>query len=333
MNRRFLLILAALCPAFAQNGVIPVALGYTEPSAFHAAPGQVATLFLYGIPFGPNGRLRSAQAEPGALPTSLAGISVRVFQSDSSGVPSGIFAVRQIEQCGLSGTITGDQACLLTLVKVQFPFEFAGDPVLQAEGTYANPLPALLSVDVDGRRGRVFPLQPLPDDSHILTTCDASWDTRTSSICDRQVYHPDGSAVTSDTPAQIGETLFMLFYGLGRTDPPVPTGQPSPEGVAATDPIPNRPRLTLGMEANFLNALSSTPRAMLNPETANTTPVPITSALLMPGQIGIYKVSFTIPAPDAPVTPCGNEVRSNSLLLATTSQGVESIGLCIQPQP
>jgi hypothetical protein len=330
LNRRSLLIMAVLCPAFAQNGVIPVSIGYTEPSALQAAPGQVATLFLYGIPLGLDGRLRFAQAVPGALPTSLAGISVRVFQSNSSALPSGIFAVRQIEQCGLSGTITADQACLLTLVKVQLPFEFVGDLLPGAQGSYTYQLPALFSIDVDGRPGRQFPLQPLPDNAHILTTCDASWDTSTSSVCDRQVYHSDGSIVTQDAPAQVGETLSVLHYGLGRPDPAIPTGQTSAVGVAATDPIPNHPRVTIGIEPNFLNALSSTPRATLNPRTATTTPVPITSAMLLSGQIGIYQVSFTIPAPSVALIPCGNGVRSNSLLLAATSQGVESMGLCIQ---
>jgi len=325
-----LFIVAALCPAFAQNGVIPYAIGYTQPSAFRAAPGEVATLFLYGIPFGENGRNRSAQADAGMLPTNLAGISVRVFQGNSPGIPAGIFAVQQIEQCGLSGVVTGDQSCLLTMVKLQFPFEFTGDPVLQPDGTVTFQLPALISIDVDGHLGRLFPLQPLPDDSHILTTCDASWDTNPSSVCDRQVYHSDGSVVTQDKPANVGETLFLLFYGLGRTDPAVPTGTPSPAGVAATDPIQDHPRVTLGIEPNFLNAVSSSPRAIVNTSKAYAMPVTITSRSLQSGQIGVYQVSFTVPAPSLPLLPCGNGVRSNSLLYATTSQGVESMALCIQ---
>lgn len=329
MKRQLLLLIAVVCGAFAQNSAIPASIGYTEPSAFQAAPGQVVTLFLFNVPAGTDGRDRSAQAPDGNLPTKLAGISVRVFQADSPGAPAGIFAVRQIELCGLSGIIAGDQSCL-TLVKVQLPFEFAGDPVLRDSGDYTYPSPAWLTIDVDSRLGRLFSLQPIPDNGHILTTCDASWDTKTSSVCNRQVYHSDGSVVTRAAPASIGETLYVLYYGLGRTDPPVPAGQASPAGVSVTEPIPGRPRVTIGIETNFLNALSSGPRALLNPEMANTTAAPITSAVLMPGQIGIYQVSFTIPAPSDPVTPCGGDVLSNTLLLAATSQGVESIGFCVQ---
>jgi len=73
----------------------------------------------------------------------------------------------------------------------------------------------------------------------VLTTCDASWDTSTSSVCDRQVFHSDGSVVTRNAPAKADETLYVLSYGLGRTDPVVETGHPSPEGALMTDLIPN----------------------------------------------------------------------------------------------
>lgn len=156
------------------------------------------------------------------------------------------------------------------------------------------------------------------------------WDTKTSSVCDRQVYHPDGSVVTQQAPAKVGETVYVLYYGLGKTAPAVPTGQTSPAGASTTDIIPNYPRLTVEIEPNFLNALSSLPRSTFNPETANAPLVPIASAALLPGQVGIYQVNFTIPAPKDSIYPCGGEVRSNTLLLAATSQGVEGMGLCVQ---
>ena len=332
MSRQLLFLIAALCPAFAQNGVIPAAIGYSEPPALQATPGQVITLFLYGVPSGTDGRLRSAEAGAGDLPTSLAGISVRVFQSGSPAVPAALFSVRQREQCGLSGSITGDQSCLLTLVKIQFPFEFAGDLVLDDRGVYRYTLIALMSIDVDGRLGRRFPMQPIPDNGHILTTCDATWDTATPpEFCARQVYHSDGSLVTPTAPAHPGETLFLLYYGLGRTDQAVPTGQVAPSGAGITELIPDHPRVTLGIETNFLNALSSSPRLPANPDTANATSVPVVSGFLQPGQVGIYQVNFTIPTVQGSIMDCGGEVRSNSILLATTSQGVEAVALCVEP--
>ena len=330
MKLTFALLIPALCPVFAQNVALPIAVGYTEPAPFQAAPGQVVTLFLDDISFGADGRRRSAQAGSGDLPQSLAGISVRITQLDGSEMQAPVFAVQQKEPCGLSGLQAGDAGCLLTLVRVQIPFELPGGPVLGEQKIYTLPPPALISIDVDGRRGRGFPLQPLPDNSHVLTTCDASWDTSTSSVCDRQVFHSDGSVVTRNAPAKAGETLSVLSYGLGRTDPVVQTGHPSPDGAAITDLIPHSPRVALGMVPNFVNALSSAPRAALNPEAPDATPLPITSASLVPHQIGIYQVSFVLPVPKDPIIPCGGDIRSNSLLLVTTSQGVEGIGFCLQ---
>ena len=230
----------------------------------------------------------------------------------------------------MSGLQAGDAGCLLTLVKVQIPFELAGDPVLSDQNSYTLPSPALISIDVDGRRGRGFPLQPVPDNSHVLTSCDAWWDTSTSSVCDRHVFHRDGSAVTRDAPAKADESLYVLSYGLGRTAPMVASGQASPEGSRITDPVPDIPRVTLGLVTNFANVLSSAPRTAFNPESSNATALPITGASLLPGQIGIYKVSFTLPAPNDPIIPCDGGLRSNSILLITTSQGVETVGMCVQ---
>jgi hypothetical protein len=134
-------------------------------------------------------------------------------------------------------------------------------------------------------------------------------------------------------PASAGETVYVLYYGLGRTDLAVPIGQLSHAGVSATELTTDHPRLTLGIEAKFLNALSSRPRLLFNPEMAKTTPVPITSAVLVPGQIGIYQVSFTIPAPSDALIPCGGEVRSTSLLLASTSQGSRASASAYSSKP
>ena len=330
MKLQLALLIPTFCPLFAQNVALPIAMGYTETAPFQAAPGQVVTLFLDDISFAADGTFRSAQAGAGDLPQSLAGISVRITKLDGSEMLAPVFAVRQKQLCGLSGLQAGDAGCLLTLVKAQIPFELPGDLVLGDQKTYTLPLPALVSIDVDGRRGRGFPLQPVPDNGHVLTTCDASWETSSSSACDRQVFHSDGSAVTPNAPAKADESLYVLAYGLGRTDPMVATGHPSPDGAKITDPIPNFPRLTLGIVMDFVNALSSAPRIAFNPEIASATPVPIIDASLLSNQIGIYKVSFTLPTRTAPIIACDGDVKSNSILLVATSQGVEAIGLCVQ---
>ena len=188
MKLLFALFLPTLCPLFAQNVALPITMGYTEPAPFQAAPGQVVTLFLDDVSFGGDG-FRSAVASPGDLPQSLAGISVRITTLDGTDLIVPIFAVDQKQLCGLSGLQAGDAGCLLTRVKMQIPFEVTGDLVRGDQGSYKLPPPALISIDVDGRRGRGFPLQPVPDNAHVLTTCDASWETSNPSICERQVFH------------------------------------------------------------------------------------------------------------------------------------------------
>ena len=136
--------------------------------------------------------------------------------------------------------------------------------------------------------------------------------------------------VTQNAPAKAGETLYVLSYGLGRTDPAVKTGHPSPDGAVITDLVPNSPRVALGLVPNFANALSSAPRAAFNPAVPNAIPLPITAASLLSQQIGIYRLSFILPIPKDPLIPCDGDIRSNSILLVTTSQGVETIGFCIQ---
>jgi len=155
MKLHLLVVITFSCPVFAQSPAIPIAVGYSEPAPFQAAPGQVVTLFLDDIPSGVNGAVRSAQATVGDLPTSLAGVAVRITQLDGTELQAPIFAVRQDLKCGLSGVIAGDAACMLTVVKVQVPFELQGDLVLR-DGVYSTPFLAQLSIDVDGRRGRGF---------------------------------------------------------------------------------------------------------------------------------------------------------------------------------
>jgi hypothetical protein len=160
MKSRLALLITTFCPLFAQNVALPIAMGYTEPAPFQAAPGQVVTLFLDDISFGADGGFRSAQAGAGDLPQRLAGISVRITKLDGSEMQAPIFAVQQKPLCGLSGLQAGDAGCLLTLVKVQIPFELPGDLVLDSQKIYTLPLPALISIDVDGRISALLRSRP-----------------------------------------------------------------------------------------------------------------------------------------------------------------------------
>ena len=185
MKLLFAIFLPTLCPLFAQNVALPITIGYTEPAPFQVGARTGSHPISRQHLLGRRRSSRSAVAGPGDLPQSLAGISVRITTLDGTDLIAPIFAVDQKQLCGLSGLQAGDAGCLLTRVKMQIPFEVPGDLVRGDQGSYKLPPPALISIDVDGRRGRGFPLQPVPDNAHVLTTCDASWDTSNSSICDR----------------------------------------------------------------------------------------------------------------------------------------------------
>jgi uncharacterized protein (TIGR03437 family) len=107
-------------------------------------------------------------------------------------------------------------------------------------------------------------------------------------------FHMSGTAITEAAPAAPGEQVYMLAAGLGATDTVVPDGAPTP----ATPPI---------------NALDQ-PTLTVNGEMAA-----ISFAGLQAGAIGVYQVTFTVPA-DAPngdlktvLTQDGNPANSGVL--------------------
>ena len=329
MTRSFpLIVFCALTPVFAQtNTAVLAGAGYSSPAPFLIAPGQVITLFVRDVPPDASGQLRVAQADAARPPAILAGLSVRIAQIESFAQQAPIFAVKQENECGQSGA--ADPACLLTSIKLQIPFEVSGD-VTVTESRQAIYAPvAQIAIGVDGRAGRTFPAQPVPDNAHVLTACDNTWDTNPSTACDRLIYHLDGTPAGVNSPATWGETLKVYVYGLGVTAPKVQTGVASPSGAAVTDLFGN-PRVLVPFQLNFLNTISYGPRGPVTNLTNDTTLLAVASAELVPGQIGVYQVSVVLPPAPADSYPCGGDVRSNTLLTIRTSQGTEGIGLCVQ---
>jgi len=305
---------------FGQTGAFLESTGYSAPAPVQVAPGQVTSFFFRGIGSLPDGHLRSAQASAAPLPTTLAGLSLRMAQGQQNAVAVPLFAVRQENDC--DGASDPNPACLLTTVKLQIPFEIDGE-VTGATHTLAAP--AQLTLAVDGQAGRAFPLQPVPDNSHVVTSCDASWDTKYTSVCDRQAYHGDARPVTRFEPARRGETLVVYVYGLGQGSPRVPTGD-----VAMGSVLENLPGRVKASFDNFANALSSGPRFFSPAIPASVSP--ITFGGLTSGQIGLYQLNIPVPQSLDLALACGPEgpIRSNANLYISTSQGTETIALCVQ---
>ncbi len=83
--------------------------------------------------------------------------------------------------------------------------------------------------------------------------------------------------MTAGYPAASGETIMVSAIGLGPTNPVVPTGTPAPPGVPTATPT----------------------NVMLNGQQ----PIPGGAAVLAPGQVGLYEITFTVPASPATGNP------------------------------
>ena len=322
--------LGTLVPALAQSAAVLAGSGYSAPAPLQVAPGQVTTLFFRGIQAGSGGQLRDAQAGGAPLPTLLAGLSLHIVQPQIADVRVPIFAVRQENEC--LDNSNGSSNCLLTSVKVQIPLSISaevsgsGPPGMQT--LVLAPL-ANLTVEIDGQAARAYPVQPILDNAHVLTTCDLSWDTASTSVCNRQAYHADGRLVSVAAPAAKGETIVVYAYGLGLPSFDVPAGTVSPEGAVLGD-VDTRVKASF---SPFLNTVNSVPRLFLADQN-NLPSSPIVFGGLTPGQIGLYQLNIPIPQSLAPDYPCGafdGFVKSNTRLFITTIQGTEGFGICVQP--
>lgn len=317
-------IAGAYCFAFAQSSPMIVSAGYSSPAPLDAAPGQVVTIFVRDVPRASDGHLRSDKASALPLPIALAGISVVIDQTSGT-LKAPIFAVRQESECQAAGV--DEASCLLTAIRIQVPYDLAADISLSPlKRVIYGPL-AQAHIDVDGRSGRPFPLQPLPDNAHVLTSCDASWDTSAGKECQRSVYHADGTVADVNAPAKPGETVVVYAYGLGTTIANTVAGA-APTSAAPVTDLLGAPRLAAALLKDLLNASSSSPRVFADSRTLGDV-IPIAYAGLMPGGVGVYQVNITLPQ-DPTSYSCGGNVRSNSVLNVTSLQGTESIALCIQ---
>ena len=291
-----------------------------------AAPGQVVTLFAHGLPPSAGGRFRSGQAGSLPLPDNLAGISVEILQNNQT-LRARLLAVRQENECQDGGG--GGDVCLLTSIRVQIPFELMADPTYADAGKFTYAPQVQIRIVVDGQAGRSFALQPVPDNAHGVTSCDASWDTSTKSVCNRYVYHADGRLADENAPAKGGEIVVMYFYGLGRTTSEVPSGVASPPDAPLTE-VMGHPRFMVSFQKDYVNALSSLPRMLMDFPARDAELTLAAFAGLTPGQVGLYQLNIRLPAVTS-VYPCGSNAHSNAILNIWTLQGVESTSLCVQP--
>ena len=275
-----------------RNGIVGVSAGYTEfrPNIL-VAPGQVVTLFVSGIAGSFPQPLRSTTTP---WPTMLGGISILLkqgFAPQTVAVP--ILAVQQFSSC-----VSNLLSCgVFTAISIQIPFELG--PL--ATGTLP-PNGAILIVSEHGNTEGVVQIFSVYDNIHTLN-----------------VTHADGTLVSRSNPAKESEVLVMYAYGLGRTVPPVNTGEATP--VAA--PVESG---TILVGFDFKS--NAAPTRVVSTDGTATRPL---FAGLTPGFVGLYQINFRLPSFPARIQPCGAVILSNLTVNVAGPRSFHGAGICVEP--
>lgn len=299
---------------------------YHDPTLIPVAPGQVVPLLVTGLQTILPGGSISANEVP--LPTTLAGISVTLTQPPTSYsrlLP--IFSIHQFDHC--SPLRAPAFTCLLTAITVQIPFDL---PVpVSLESPFNDQPGTVITITENGTESTAFGLYPVPDQIHVLQSCDIGGQTFETGVCYAIVTHADGSLVLQDargpggveltnTEAHPGETITMYAYGLGAVSPPVQEGMPSPAPPAAVNaPVylqfDYRPNASPSMPT-----LSSSATLVAQP----------TFAGLTSSEVGLYQINLTIPAPPSGTPTCGAPVQSNlTISVVASGQSFSGAAICV----
>jgi uncharacterized protein (TIGR03437 family) len=272
--------------------------GYTPPALTKVAPGQVITLYVRtsGTPVA-----QPILASTTPLPTLLGGFSVSMKQTFfDDPVPVPLIGIYSSDPCN------GVASCTpLTAMMVQIPFEL----VPNVPGSRMPFNFATIKVQQNGVAGDALPLYAVPDNIHVITTCDAL-PPAAGAPCTPIFKHQDGSLVTADKPAKGGEMLSMAAFGLGY-----------PVKLVTTGDLPAAAINTDGIKVGFdfrSNAATTKP--------GNT---PATAAITRDG-VGLYQINFQVPAIPDGTAPCGSGINSNLTVSIGRNASFDGAGICVQ---
>jgi len=311
-----LVLIIALVDASGQMGPTVIGCTYATPVGQQViiAPGQIATLQVTG--------LKTSLSQPittnyTPLPTVLAGISVTIEQ-DVYGVVTALHA--PLLSVAPAGAITS--------ITVEIPIDTT--PLLIYD---VFPV-SYLVVSEGGRDSQPFFIVSHPANTHVVTGCGGLQLT-----C---VTHADGSFITGGSPAKAGETIVIYAYGLGQTNPPVPTGTvtPMPAPLAAN---------AVYVDFNF--SPNAGPRYPYVDPKQGPVNVPAFAGLT-PGQIGLYQINVKLPDTFPAISACSSNfspyysaVESNLTIDITTyfidfgtlsneaGPSFDAAAICVQPAP
>jgi uncharacterized protein (TIGR03437 family) len=308
-----------LCAPLLAGDVTLVGSGYTNPTPIQVAPGQVITFFVTGIVATP------VKATTLPLPTTLGGISATIDRTlPEQKLPVPLLEVAQVDMCN-SGQSASPSNCLITAITAQIPSELVpdnpalvvGNPVFQQGITH-------ITINAPGASASAFLLAPVADNIHVVSNCDefhsADYGGRP---CQSVVAHADGSLVYATRPAAPGEALVVYVVGLGKTDPPMPSGQAAPKAVPVAGPVV----LDFEWVPNGIPARPQTgpgyPPLGLAPLFAGSTP----------GFAGLYQINFVVPTPPAGTPDCLSGFESNLTVRIQGLTSYDGAKLCVTVTP
>ena len=331
-NARSLMLL--LWPALVAAQNVITSAGYSSPAPVSAAPGQVITLFVDGAGKSLTVPVRATAGSAG----TLAGISVTLRQFNSEQVVP-IIEVRPLSTCP-SGSLPNSKPPCATLaaITVQIPYELI--PLCPLCLRPISFPPPWLYVTESGQAGAAIEVNPLADQIHVLTSCDAILSrfgdappqNLTGLRCGPMVTHADGALVSAGLPAQSGEHLTVWAVGLGYTDPAAITGQIVPQARTVT--------ARLETDYSFrANALPVKPQPAAH---ILVFPDPFAVyAALSQGFVGLYQINFTVPPVPPSTPPCAqsgtfgqgaNAVQSNLTVSFGGGFSFDGAGICVANQ-
>jgi uncharacterized protein (TIGR03437 family) len=243
------------------------------------------------------------------LPTSLGGFSVLLRQSFTDPMLIPILSVVDTLSCS---NVAPMQCNTVSQITVQVPYELMPNtPHVSLPQNFAR-----LEINYNDTLTNSLFLNPVPDSIHVLNSCDVVSGVNQTGGCGPIVTHSDGSLVTAANPAQANETLTMSLVGLGQPAGTVTTGAPAPEVAPMLDGV------TISYDARE-NASPS----MLVP----TSSFPVNSAQLLPGSVGIYNITFLVPALPPGVSACSSTVQSNLTVDIKRTTSFAGVGICVVP--
>jgi uncharacterized protein (TIGR03437 family) len=297
-------LLMTLGSLAAQTPSLVTAVGYAAPEPVEVAPGQVITLFVRT----PTRLAQPIVASGTPLPVLLGGFSVLLSQALSSTVTAvPILSVRPVERCS---AVVPAVCTSQTAISVQIPFEL----IPNVDGSRLPENSATLTVSDGSSAGEPMLLRPVTDRIHVVNSCDLALGAQTVP-CGPVVKHADGAPVTAAKPALAGETITLEAYGLGFGSSRVVSGAaaPSPEVEVA------------GIAVDFrygLEAVATRPGA-----SAATV-----SATLVPGSVGLYRLSFAAPAAPAGLASCSS-TAANAAVTIGRAASFDGAPLCLFVAP